>query len=1134
MKYSVKVLLTFVLLSVTMGSAKGNLWDMYQTLWPHNMGPTDTIYSLKTKFCFCGIDTSLVPTEYGQLMELYKLAHSDYNWKEAEKNSNKLNNEDYNDSYANNNLLGSSMWYSPFGGSWVSYKMPKKQMEAVIKGWKVIAEKGGVEIGEPSCKEYVSYFADNWVTYPTLKIPGKNDEEKKTNRDQFFDDHHVTKHDFVDPKSKKFKRSFPEDITAIKVSWTNKYKSLDFATYSGLEKANAIVCTTSAKREGDDEAVEGNLIFLDLKAGSQSFNIKGKALEYDDGITASQKLLELGSKFVRSKEKKVSNRAVLWKPDFENAGDADFVKENMLFPSTFMYKVCTLLLNPDNMGSIWGFKLSEVEDMYNYYSLHCPMMSSIGKMKKTITGQDGTKTTFETTGMFGKPDQNLFPAKPDGKPRLGVYYDIGIDAEAIQFEVDGDYTSELERLHNAKEEADNNREEKDKEQENDSHVSSESVEVELSEDDSLPDPKGKMNQNSSPHEDEGEGETENATDDDETDSSVHNENVVGNVDDLGKAIDDNDLTEICKRNIIMVEQAMQDQVFKTKKEALDAVYQMMMHPHDDMGCETVAQLLFEINYDKEVVDVVLRENGMPVLSFKVDVVDPMIYKPKEGDTKVVYQLIFWNHFFEDQQDALYYIPDRELVNEWDKYYTILETFKMFTESQKGQKMTLDNIFDDFEGYMESEVKEYGYKFLEHGSGNPDGDVYSSEEVVQSAFMYNENFKLRFFRLFRSDTGFYDFIFQTWKINEKYLMVKINGTRFTYSVLINVYTPEAKIRQIWDGVLHEFIDKFMSNGENGVTTMHMAKDLVYHIARNQALLYKYGWKEAVAAGDGDEEGEAGYVEAETSIPSENPNFYYSVLLTHIDEPIAIRGFIHLKENIPVINLFFASEKFEAEYIVPLSSHAEVQSYITNIFNEIYTHMYHLLIQIKVVEDEDITEEELDKNQKLGRYSMKKIILSMLKMLSKKQVYGCWKVLNLPASELNDDGTYDFDLDKEEEDHKDDSQKRIYKWTKVAKDISGELLILRSNYEWTTVNNSMCTTEELMNPVLIHLYPTWLDERNGYALTINSPSADGQKEIKTTYHFVKYQDYAHQKVLEHFIQNVFDQIFDAKGMAVKVED
>lgn len=1130
MENYLKVLLTFVLLSISMGRANGNLWDMYANSWPSNMGPTDTIYSLKTKMCFCGFDTSLMPENRATLMELYKLAHNEWNWSLASKNSAKLDYRDYNDDYANANYLGSSMWYSPFGGSWVSYKMPRKQMEAVMKGWVAIAEKGGVTIDEPSCKEWVAYFADNWATYPTFKIEGKTPDEKTAKRDEFYAKHGVEKFDYLEKN--KFKRSFPVDLTTLKPKWSKKVpKEIDMKVYYSFDKVNAIVCSTGASRETDEEgdAKKGYMVFIDQQASYKAFTVKGEPKEYDDAVNATQDLSLLGSKFSKHMDKKVSNKGAMWNVDSQLKDNPDDVKANMLFPSTFMYRMCTLMLNPEDMGDIWGFNLEEVTKMYDYYSLHCPMMAMIGKLKKLITKSDGSTEVYETTGMYGIPDQGLFPEKESGSKALldKKYYDIGIDADSINFDINGDYTAELERLHTSKEEAEKARQEKMEEEnkdDNQSITSSEHVDIDMSS------PIIERMSNESHDEQTVENQDEDNISMDSP--SIANEFVVTNVNDEVKASSSDDLIFKCKNGIKIIENRLQDQVQKKTKDAIKAVYDMLSHPHDSDGCLLISLLFINLNEEKEMIEVTLRENGMPVMNMKLEIVNPLVYNPKEGDTKVVYQMIFWNHFFEDQQDALYYIPDREIVNEWDKYHEILKEFKMFTDRQNGMKLTLDNIFSEFQGHMEENVKHFGFEIDEVGTDHTDSPFYSPKEHVQEMFMYNAKYRLRFFQLRRSDVGFYDFVFQAWKLGEKYIMVKIDGTRFTYSVLINEYTPASKLRMIWDGIYNEFQSKFMGEGSQNVATLNLAKHMVYKIAHQKAFqVYKYGWKEAVAAGDGDDEGEAGYVDSETSIKSSNQNFYFSILLTRIDEPITIRGFVHLKENIPVINIFFGSEKFEAEYIIPLASHAEVQSYISNVFDEIYTHMYHLLIQIKVVEDEDITEEELNKNQKLGRYSMKKIILSMLKMLRHKEVFGCWKTLDLPASERNPDGTFDFNLDEEEE-HKDASQKREYKWTKTPMDVSGDLLILRSNFEWTTTEESECSSEEMMNPVLIHLYPTWLDDRNGYALTINSPSADGEKELKTTYHFVKYQDYAHQKVLENFIQNIFDEIFAPKANAVQV--
>ena len=198
------------------------------------------------------------------------------------------------------------------------------------------------------------------------------------------------------------------------------------------------------------------------------------------------------------------------------------------------------------------------------------------------------------------------------------------------------------------------------------------------------------------------------------------------------------------------------------------------------------------------------------------------------------------------------------------------------------------------------------------------------------------------------------------------------------------------------------------------------------------------------------------------------------------------------------------------------------------------MYMLLKQISIVESEDTTEEELDAEQKLGRYSMKKLLLELVQMLTDRIVYGCVDAFSIPATEMayNDDGTPApmgslDDLDDS------DANKRVYKWTVTQPDNTGELLIRRSNRLYINIGVSRCSPDEKMNPVLLHLYPTRLDDRNGYALTINHPSLDGSKDIKTTYHFVKYQDYAHMRVFQQFITKIMNQMFDMRLPSEKKE-
>ena len=199
------------------------------------------------------------------------------------------------------------------------------------------------------------------------------------------------------------------------------------------------------------------------------------------------------------------------------------------------------------------------------------------------------------------------------------------------------------------------------------------------------------------------------------------------------------------------------------------------------------------------------------------------------------------------------------------------------------------------------------------------------------------------------------------------------------------------------------------------------------------------------------------------------------------------------------------------------------------------MHMLLQQINIVEDEDTTEAVLDEEQKLGRYSMKKLLFKLIELLSTKAVYGCIASFEIPATEQSyDDNGVVIPAEDLEAMDDGDANKRQYKWTVEQEDSTGEFLMLRSNFRFMDVKSSRCDSDELMNPTLIHLYSTRLDDRNGYALTINSPSLDMDKDIKTTYHFVKYQDYAHMRVFEQFIGKILNQMFDPAPTASAGEE
>lgn len=1127
-----------LLLSLGSTMCSGSPYDTYMAMAPLSLVNIDTIYALETRVCFCGLDTSLMPNTWGSRQPMMTLAHAGYNWAKGMKLVASMNKDSYLDSYANTHFVGSSMWYSPFGGSFVNYGLPVAMMTAVMEGWVEIASKAEVTLGAPACKAYLGYFSDNWSEYPNIKI------KDGAKQDEFYEKMSVPGVQFMNPKTKKI-RYYPSKLSDVNMDWgayKKKPKKMAIEDFMAMEQGNAIVCDTSVKR-GEEEEQKGVMVFLDYLAKYKVFIVPGELPGDWEGknIYAVKHLQIMAENMNVSNhgDKKVSNLAFMWSADSELKKNADATKEeiaeNLLLPSTFMNRVCDLMLNPNDLGALWNFSLEEIQTMYREYQLNCPMLGNVGKMMYGKQNKENRNETdwFVRKTYFGPGVPGDFlPDKADGsKPLLNnLFHDIHIegDASGLKFEKGGEYDAELEGQNKIRQDVE------DKEAEKEAKSEPSEDEGESEDTKSIPDQGDPSIPEDSSQSSEQEGEDKGSQSNDEEEDDPKKQNVAITVEDEAAMLDMEEWVRNCENEIIQLEKDLQDKVPKTKELALNDIYRMMTHPHVDDGCKTLYNMTYDLVLADGRIEVYLKQFLTPVAFITVKVVNPLVYKPREGDTKVVFQVLYENAFFKDEKHALYYIPDREIVNEWDKFYIVLYEFFEFAMQNRGEKLSIRNVFDKMSSRIEQNIKTTGWMNNEVGTGVPNTIGYASADEVKEAFKFNRKYVLHFFRLENNKEGFYDFIFQCWTLGEKYLMVKINGTRFTYSVMINVYSNPEDLAQIWNHLYTELYTNFISQGSQSVVTLKQAKREVWDTSMAIALRKHFGWEESLDTGE--EEEPTGYIQAHETIESEHLDFWYRVYLKNVDEPINIRGLVHLRENIPVLNLFFSSEKFEAEYIVPLSHPSSYRQYIADIFNEVFSHLYQLLLQISVVEDEDITEQELDENQKLGRYSMKKIFFKVLKMLATKKVYGCLRnVPSVPMSERDPETfEYNLDPDAEEEGAEDPEEKRRYKWTQPEpKDLTGEILILRSNFMLANPMKSACLPDEMFNPVLIHLYPTWLDERAGYALTINSPSHDGMKELKTTYHFVKYQDYAHMKVLEHFISNIFDQIFEPMPIAVKPE-
>ena len=1118
------LILIFALTSVIADDAK--MISAFMRNYPNNIKLTPGNFTTDEKICICGLNTETVKS-LGEHMEMYKLAQANWVWNDAAELGEK--------SLWKNNLIesgymGSRMWFSPGDSSFASYNIPRAQMKATIEAFHEILSVAEITATVEDCVINMSYLPPNWYS-----VVNSKNRSTKDQREAFVEAHGMKDHYFEYWEKDKLINAYPADFTGLTTTWDKKAPKtkLTIKEVRKLNRNNSVVCHITIQHKTDKAPKKANLVYLDVNTKNRFFYKIGNPLVYQNGYEAATLLYELyESSDTRSIDLRSSNLAFMFTHDLDtiDLDNRDEVIENLILPNSFEYNICDQLLNPSSIGKLYNIDHDkEWTKVFDKYIKNCPMITWKGHMTYSVPDKNspGGKKYFKRPTLFDKDKSMFIEVSDDLEPQADLYKmkDIIYDSSSINFAKSETFDEVLEKAVNGNIEAEKNDEEKEAEKEkvpekdpSEPQETPQPTQQEIEQ--AIIDAKKAIEGKEDNDEDEGENNDE---ENDETHVSSHHSGVSETAE-----MNTTSIIQIrsCEERRVEIEEMLQDQVPKTKILAATFINLMIQHPHM-IDCKEMVKYSFSYNDDGGVVRN-LNPQG-DVMHWKVRTVNHFKFDPQMKDPeKVVYEVIFYNHNFEEQKDALYYIPAREIVNEWDKFPFILEDFFNFAETKLGEVLDVVSIYEKMKSYVGEQMKimgtSKGWLINDANTGPLELPGNSTATEFASRFSNpNANYIIRFFKLEEPNhRGSYEFVFQCWRIGEKYMMVKINGTQFDYSVLINKYSNEEKLNEIWQGLFTQFDQDFFQ--DDAVVSLLQIKRTVHKLMKEKALKYKFGFEYNLIPIEEDE-----YDVADKGHDYMENNdltaFMYTFEAVKVDKSVNVRGFVHFRENISILNLFFSTDMFESEYIIPLSNSTAFESYVNDIFEECYIHMHLLLKQISLVEGGTLTDAQLDEEQNLGRYSMKKLLFKTLEMLSTKTVYGCIANFEIPVSETkyDDDGNVVPAEDSVDEDDP-DANKRQYKWTVEQEDLTGEFLMLRSNYKFVDVKTSKCDPDELMNPTLIHLYSTRLDDRNGYALTVNSPNFEMNKDIKTTYHFVKYQDYAHMRVFEQFIGKVFNQMFD----------
>lgn len=1075
--------------------------------FPWNIG-MGSIYSDESKVCMCGVTTQLLAkSKKGRTIEMYRLVQADFDWIKAESLGFEVN-------WATMKLAkeytGSTVWFGPADNSYISYQMQAKKMQGILNNYSKIVKVAGVEIKVGECTPYVTYFSGNFLKiFSNGWAKGSEQFATQAKRNEFAKEHFVDGYFDYEEKG-VYKMSYPEDFTQVTAKSMRDMDigvrengitggKLNFMGVKLLPRINGVVCPTEMDKHGSAPKKNGAIIFYDsgdikkfYGTVNSDFNFK-----YKNSFEFMADVNKNGKSYARISGAVTSVDAFLFNHDYydntDKLSDRGYIIENFIPPNLFDISFCYSMLNPDEIGKFFKISVMEWSKIFDKYRLMCPVLGMTGGIVYTYQ-HEGKIDFFRYYGMTKKPE-GLFNVTRPGTYTNG-YPDLFINIKEVKYEEDPGFQANFDASQEGVITLIKTVQEKVEEVPEISYKTPELSPFDVQEVE-------EMMKKAQPKEKTPE-------------ASQHTEYVEDVQEEITLTPEEDERVTLCRQRKEALEKrySESDVVPQKTSQVNEMIMEMMAHPIKYL-CTDFVIFLFSLG------KITLIEPPMVILKWTVIEVDPKVLEANGQDpNKKVFEIRFYNDYFDDQKEILLYIPATEIVNEWDKYSMILVDFHTWVASQMAEELNLrrlfNNVMSSINDRLTSPYEEWGLTLGPSGPMDKSGSS-APGEFVDMMNLDDLPYISLVIRLTKS-IEFYDIIFQAWNVGDRYIMMKLSATQLTFQVLINRYSTTAKLIQIYDSIFLALKQNFL--GGDRVVSLIAAKTEAYHAMRRASLAGGFGFAHNMIDLPGptfeDADRGHGYM-----LASDDNAFMYSISADSIGQSYIVRGFVHNRENIPVINLFFSTEYFQSEYIVPLVSHSMFKLYMDNVFGECFDHFAMLVNQVKFVENAGTSADDIKKAQEEGQYSMQKLFSKVFAMLEMHIVYGCVSEMNMSLSELNvnDKGQPDPSAIKEIE-----NQQKKYKWSKPdGWDHTGRLTIRRSNKLFRDAN-SKCEDEEIDNPVIVDLYPTYLDGLAGYALTINNIAKDESKEIKTTYHFVRYQDYAHMKVFEHFIGGVLDDLFE----------
>lgn len=1064
-----------------------------------------TVDTTEVRTCVCGFPLSDLYSR-GKQFPMTNISEVDFNATRLGYAHNFPSNSDTN---ANTVTINRTSWFSFPDRSWITMQMPAALIHYILSAIGKMLDGRGWESADLSitCTPAVTYLGYEFGVYSLVVKNSKKDGKKLT----------------------------PDQVTEYQIKMaTEAIHGKGGTWYSGDDKSPsidagaAVVCNYSFKQDLNGEMVDVNrsAIFTSNK-DKHAFGIYPGHLKVEG--KNGWDIIKLINSKVGATAWKPTSQAVTVDAFVFNEDLAEFgedVSQVLHVPNRFQFEFCTGLLKELTLG----FNLDDTNfaKPYDDHIASCPLISNTATLK------------------FPDKKLDMIPIYKFADLKSGELLDIKVNSKLAGFVMNNyipkvfdasdpsavivfndEYTGQLEERKEARIQAIKDTEEMlfaEKEKEpsvkaNEPLIDHNQMALDMQQkqDDIL----AIQNEESSSA---GSGKEskkdEESTQEDDAFMLTNTPTVTGNgfvpPTDLSQEVTLRD----CEEGLLELQRRVIGYNPKTEDDVYVLIEQFMFHSREK--CLETIKMLFQYGRVRN------NDPDGPIMNYTVRQVTPEELKEAGiNEDNHVFEIHFYNHYFDAQKDNLYYIPSTEIVNEWNTFSDILFSFKDFAIEFLSNQLTpyslTHTIFDRLKGLLETRSESGKWEPFITSTGTLDNSKNDDSETIYDQFDKNPNAKYVYLVAMLMDQqskiglDFYDFIYECWTMGDKYLMIKIMGTRLSFQIMINVFATDDKLDKVLESIADVLADTYLK-GDSSVVSVNRAKRIINN-SLHETAKREFGLnlrKEKINL-EGMEEFSADETH-EYMYEYDSLDFIFDVYSPFWERSIVVRGFIHDKESLPIVNIFFTTDFFQSEYIIPLGTQGEFTSYIDGIMKECLYHQFLLSKEVARVENPATSEDDLLESQKLGRYSFKILLNKVLELLGQREVYGCILKIERASSEVTEDG----------QDNDEETSRKHYKWEDpIPFDPSGEFTMLRSNTLWDGSITSKCSPGETGNPMLLNLHSTFIGEdKNGYALSVNKLDNSSKKDVKTTYHFVQYQDYAHMRVFEHYIKGIFGNLFPKK--------